>query len=73
MLIGNVGDYPANKFESWQCHGVRLFSVMVEVLVGNFFAIIGLYSGFTNGRSFEVFAQILSIVLIWYFQESLSF
>ena len=40
-----------------KCH----FGVMVQVFIGNLFAVIGLDSGFTDGWPFKVFAQMLSL------------
>ena len=54
-------DESGNEFEDRQSHGFFCIGIMVEVFIGNRFPIIVFDTGFTNGRTFEIFAKIVNI------------
>ncbi len=58
-----MADEPFNKVEHGQGHGFFGIGIVIKVLKGNGVTVIVFDSGFTKGRPFKVFAEILYIGL----------
>ena len=63
MFIGDIADEPFNKVEHRQGHGFFDIGIVVKILKGNGITVIVFDSGFTKGRPFEVFTEILYVGL----------
>lgn len=63
VFIWDVADEPFDKVQYRQGHNFFDIGIVIQILKGNGFTVIEFDSGFTKGRSFEVFAEILYVSL----------
>lgn len=58
-----MADEPFDKVQYRQGHNFFDIGIVIKILKGNGITVIEFDSGFTNGRAFEVFTEILDIGL----------
>ncbi len=49
---------PGDKIHDWQRHGFNSVGIVVQINISDVLAVKGLDSGFSDGRAFEVSAQV---------------
>ena len=60
VLVGYMGDKPFDKIFTWQNHLGHFSGIVVEIFEGDGIAVIGFYPGFADGRTFEVFSEVVN-------------
>lgn len=60
VLVGYMGDKPFNKIFTWQNHFGHFTGIVVEIFESDGIAVIGFYPGFADGRTLEVFSEVVN-------------
>ena len=59
VLVGYMGDKPFDKIFTWQNHLGHFSGIVVKIIESYGIAVIGFYPGFADGRTFEVFSEVV--------------